>query len=84
MFGAEVSLRPRNPTTRYSVLVHDLIMRVKQLGVGKRRSRLSIASLTAEEIRFDGCLDSSNCRLVENVGRDGRWLASGGGTSGTT
>lgn len=64
----EVSLRPRNPTARYSVPAHDLIMRVKQLGVGKRRSRPSIASLTAEEIRFDGCLDSSNCRPVENAG----------------
>lgn len=49
-------------------------MRVKQLGVGKRRSRPSIASLTAEEIRFDGYLDSSNCRPAENagVGRRGR------------
>jgi len=70
----EVSLRPRNPTARYSVLGHDLIMRVKQLGVGKRRSRLSIASPTAEEIRFDGCLDSSNYRPVESVGRNGSRL----------
>lgn len=37
----------------------DLIMRVKQLGVGARCSRLSIASPAAEEIRFDGYLDSS-------------------------
>jgi hypothetical protein len=33
---------------------HDLVMRVKQLGVGARRSCLSIASSAAEEIRFDG------------------------------
>lgn len=60
---------------------HDLIMRVKQLGVGARRSRLSIASPAAEEIRFDGCLDSSR---AESTGVETIRRLVGGSTSGIT